>query len=77
MKKAIEMYQEEQLIKINSDHQMFCNEIVEEQLLQDGENFENFLRSDQIHNVLSLNDRRMVQGALLHALARFHRDQFQ
>lgn len=32
----------------SSDKQLLCEEIVEEQLLQDAENFENFLRPEQI-----------------------------
>lgn len=53
VKRAIDSYLEEQLLRIatvggssvegGSEKQLLCNEIVEEQLLMDAENYENFL----------------------------------
>lgn len=40
------------MIKItqNADH-LYCDNIVEEMILQDGENYDNFLRPDQISQI--------------------------
>jgi len=60
VKKAIEAYQEEQLLRAaiglgGFDKHLMCDQLVEEQLLIDAENFENFLHPKQIKSLMENN----------------------
>lgn len=51
-KRAIREYQEEQKIVINPNNgEILCDTIFEEQLLQDAENYENFLHPDVLEKL--------------------------
>ena len=65
LRKAIESYQDEQLIKMNSnnDKQLLCAGIVEEDLLQDGENYDNFLKPEHI-KALRSDKMQMIKTSL-------------